>query len=82
MDDNEVFIGGWTRPRLREKSQTERHAVADAPHPGAGGAARGRSVLRGLRRGVRRTEDAGGDHAHAFSPEKAKVVVAVVLRPA
>jgi hypothetical protein len=27
MDDNEVFIGGWTRPRLREKSQTERHRV-------------------------------------------------------
>lgn len=27
MDDNEMFIGGWTRPRLREKSQTERYAV-------------------------------------------------------
>ena len=27
MDDQEVFIGGWTRPRLREKSQTERHEV-------------------------------------------------------
>ena len=23
----EVFIGGWTRSRLRERSQTERHAV-------------------------------------------------------
>ena len=23
----EVFIGGWTRDRLRERSQTERHAV-------------------------------------------------------
>lgn len=23
----EVFIGGWTRTRLRERSQTERHAV-------------------------------------------------------
>lgn len=27
MDEEEVFIGGWTRPRLREKSQTERHRV-------------------------------------------------------
>jgi hypothetical protein len=27
MNDNEVFIGGWTRPRLREKSQTERYQV-------------------------------------------------------
>jgi hypothetical protein len=27
MDDKEVYIGGWTLPRLREKSQTERHQV-------------------------------------------------------
>jgi hypothetical protein len=27
MDDKEVFIGGWTLPRLRDKSQTERHQV-------------------------------------------------------
>jgi hypothetical protein len=27
MDENEKFIGGWTRPRLREKTQTERHEV-------------------------------------------------------
>ena len=27
MDDKEVFIGGWTLPRLREKSQNERYAV-------------------------------------------------------
>ena len=27
MDENEVFIGGWTRERLRERSQTERHQV-------------------------------------------------------
>ncbi len=25
--NEEVFIGGWTRSRLRERSQTERHAV-------------------------------------------------------
>jgi hypothetical protein len=25
--DEEIFIGGWTRSRLRERSQTERHAV-------------------------------------------------------
>ncbi len=25
--NEEVFIGGWTRTRLRERSQTERHAV-------------------------------------------------------
>jgi hypothetical protein len=25
--NEEVFIGGWTRARLRERSQTERHAV-------------------------------------------------------
>ena len=25
--DDEVFIGGWTRPRLRERSQSERYAV-------------------------------------------------------
>jgi hypothetical protein len=27
MNDDEVFIGGWTRGRLRERSQTERHQV-------------------------------------------------------
>jgi hypothetical protein len=27
MSDEEVFIGGWTRERLRERSQTERHQV-------------------------------------------------------
>ena len=27
MNENEVFIGGWTRERLRERSQTERHQV-------------------------------------------------------
>ncbi len=27
MDEKEVYIGGWTLPRLREKSQTERHHV-------------------------------------------------------
>ena len=27
MDDKEIFIGGWTLPRLREKSQTERYHV-------------------------------------------------------
>lgn len=27
MKDDEVFIGGWTRPKLRERSQNERHAV-------------------------------------------------------
>jgi hypothetical protein len=27
MKDDEVFIGGWTRPKLRERSQTERHEV-------------------------------------------------------
>jgi hypothetical protein len=27
MDEEEKFIGGWTRPRLREKSQNERHEV-------------------------------------------------------
>ena len=27
MDDKEVFIGGWTLPRLRDKTQTERHQV-------------------------------------------------------
>ena len=26
-EDEEVFIGGWTRTRLRERSQTERYAV-------------------------------------------------------
>ena len=26
-EDEEVFIGGWTRGRLRERSQTERYAV-------------------------------------------------------
>lgn len=25
--NEEIFIGGWTRSRLRERSQTERHAV-------------------------------------------------------
>lgn len=25
--DDEIFIGGWTRPRLRERTQSERHAV-------------------------------------------------------
>ena len=27
MNEQEVFIGGWTRERLRERSQTERHQV-------------------------------------------------------
>lgn len=27
MDDNEKFIGGWTRPKLRERSQAERHQI-------------------------------------------------------
>jgi hypothetical protein len=27
MNEDEVFIGGWTRERLRERSQTERHQV-------------------------------------------------------
>jgi len=27
MNEEEVFIGGWTRERLRERSQTERHQV-------------------------------------------------------
>jgi hypothetical protein len=27
MSEEEVFIGGWTRERLRERSQTERHQV-------------------------------------------------------
>jgi hypothetical protein len=27
MSDEERFIGGWTRPKLRERSQNERHAV-------------------------------------------------------
>ena len=27
MNNEEVFIGGWTRSRLRERSQSERHAV-------------------------------------------------------
>jgi hypothetical protein len=27
MDDQEIFIGGWTRPKLRERTQSERHAV-------------------------------------------------------
>jgi len=25
--DDEVFIGGWTRPKLRERSQSERYSV-------------------------------------------------------
>ena len=25
--DNEVFIGGWTREKLRERSQSERYSV-------------------------------------------------------
>jgi hypothetical protein len=27
MNEEEVFIGGWTREKLRERSQTERHQV-------------------------------------------------------
>jgi hypothetical protein len=27
MDDNEIFIGGWTRPKLRERTQSERHQI-------------------------------------------------------
>ena len=27
MNDTEIFIGGWTRPKLRERSQTELHAI-------------------------------------------------------
>jgi hypothetical protein len=27
MNEHEIFIGGWTRERLRERSQTERHQV-------------------------------------------------------
>jgi hypothetical protein len=27
MSEDEVFIGGWTRTKLRERSQNERHAV-------------------------------------------------------
>jgi hypothetical protein len=27
MNEDEIFIGGWTREKLRERSQTERHQV-------------------------------------------------------